>query len=96
MPLEPPGPGVDDKAADPTDLISPTLGCAAAARISAFSILVELFQLAFLNAAKTDRLHSFSSIPSDLRETSVSLANVAGVWWVLYLRHKSAFSQGNP
>ena len=76
---------------DPTDLISPTLGFAlarASAGLAVF-VLVE-FQLVFLNAAKVNRLHSFSSTPSDWREVLVSPVNAAGVLWVLYLHHESA------
>lgn len=77
--MEPPCPEVDGKAVDPTDLISPTLGYALA-RASvglAVFVLVE-FQLVPLNAAKVNRLHSFS-IPSDWREALVSPVNAAGV-----------------
>jgi hypothetical protein len=50
-------------------------------------LVVVKFQFAFLIVAKINRLKSFSSIPSDLRELSVSLSNATGVWWVLYLFH---------
>ena len=94
--LEPPGPEVGGKAADPTDLISPTLGCAlacASVRLVIF-VLIE-FQLAFLSAAKVNRLNSFSSTPSDWREVSVSPVKAAGVRWVLYLHHESALSDNS-
>lgn len=91
--MEDPGPDIDGRAvADPTDLISPTLGCAPARTPvgPAVSVVVE-FQFAFLIAAKVNRLKSFSLIPSDLREVSVSLNNATGVWWVLYLIHHESF-----
>ena len=78
--LEPPDPDVDNDAADPKDLISPTLGCAPA-RISVVPTVSVLanFHSAFLIAAKVSRLKSFSSTLSDLREASVSPANATGV-----------------
>lgn len=91
--MEDPGPEIDGRAvADPADLISPSLGCAPARTPvgPAVSVVVE-FQFAFLIAANVNRLKSFSSIPSDLREVSVSLTNAAGVWWVLYLIHHEPF-----
>lgn len=78
--LEPPGLETDGEAADPTDLISPTLGCALVRVPVGLIVSVPVkFQFAFLNAAKVNHLRSFSSIPSDLREVSVSLANATGV-----------------
>jgi len=71
---------VGSKTVDPTDLMSPILGCAfARASVVLTALVLVEFQLAFLNAAKVDRLHSFSSIPSDWREALVSPVNAAGV-----------------
>ena len=79
--LDPPDPGVDGKAADPMDLISPTFGCALARASVGSTVLVLIVEswLTTLNAAKIDRLRSSSPIPSDLRAVLVSLANAAGV-----------------
>jgi len=78
--LEFPGPEVGDKVAEPTGLISPTLGCVLArASVGPAVFVLAEFQLAFLNVTKLNRLHSFSSTPSDWREASVSLANATGV-----------------
>lgn len=84
----------DGKTEDPTDLRSPILGCALVTGIlvePTISVLGTDFQPAFLNAASVDRLKSFSWIPSDFREASVSPAKETGVLWVLYLHNESAF-----
>ena len=79
--MEEAGPRMDGRvAADPTELISPSLGRAfARASVGPAAPVLGRFQLAFLSAAKVSRLESLSSTPSDLREVSVSLANAAGV-----------------
>jgi len=78
--LEPLGPEVGGKAADPTDWISPTLGWMLARASVGLTVFVLIeFQSAFLNAANVNRLASFSSTPSDWREASVSPVNAAGV-----------------